>query len=78
LSSSISEVDNFLDAYRIPCNCILQDELTFEISEYDFGKYPNVVRWYDNAKKVIPGWEENWEGCEYYKKLYLGGILNKQ
>ncbi|KMZ04012.1 glutathione S transferase D1 [Drosophila simulans] len=51
---------------------------TFEISEYDFGKYPEVVRWYENAKKVIPGWEENWEGCEYYKKLYLGAILNKQ
>ncbi|EDV49390.1 glutathione S-transferase 1-1 [Drosophila erecta] len=51
---------------------------TFEISEYDFRKYPEVVRWYENAKKVIPGWEENWEGCEYYKKLYLGAILNKQ
>ncbi|EDW28059.1 GL27185 [Drosophila persimilis] len=50
---------------------------TFEISEYDFRKFPNVVRWYENAKKVIPGWEENWEGCLYYKKLYLTEILKK-
>ncbi|XP_017120489.2 uncharacterized protein LOC108141556 [Drosophila elegans] len=50
---------------------------TFEITGYDFGKYPNVVRWYDNAKKVIPGWEENWVGCEYYKKLYLGDLQDK-
>ncbi|XP_017041070.1 glutathione S-transferase D1-like [Drosophila ficusphila] len=50
----------------------------FEITEYDFKKYANVVRWYENAKKVVPGWEENWEGCEIYKKLYLGDVLKKQ
>ncbi|EDW81091.1 uncharacterized protein Dwil_GK11205 [Drosophila willistoni] len=54
---------------------LLSTVSTFEVSAYDFSKYPNVVRWYENAKKVIPGWEENWEGCLYYKKLYLGGIL---
>ncbi|KAH8311607.1 hypothetical protein KR044_007219, partial [Drosophila immigrans] len=50
---------------------------TFEISEYDFSKYTNVVNWYENAKKEIPGWEENWEGCLYYKKLYLSQLENK-
>ncbi|XP_020817297.1 glutathione S-transferase D5 isoform X2 [Drosophila serrata] len=34
---------------------------TFDIIEFDFSKYSNVVRWYANAKKVTPGWDENWE-----------------
>ncbi|KAL7727441.1 hypothetical protein ACLKA6_017565 [Drosophila palustris] len=47
---------------------------TFEVSGYDFGKYTNVSSWYEKAKKEIPGWDENWEGCLYYKKLYLSQL----
>ncbi|BFF92714.1 glutathione S-transferase 1-1-like [Drosophila madeirensis] len=50
---------------------------TFEISEYDFRKFSNVVRWYENAKKVMPGWKENWEGCLYLKDLHLSEMLKK-
>ncbi|XP_036323960.1 glutathione S-transferase D1-like [Rhagoletis pomonella] len=42
---------------------------SYEIANYNFIKYPNVVRWYENLKKTAPGWEENWAGCLDYKKL---------
>ncbi|KAH8246898.1 hypothetical protein KR032_002995, partial [Drosophila birchii] len=41
---------------------ILSSVSTFDIIEFDFSKYANVVRWYSNAQKVTPGWEENLEG----------------
>ncbi|ALC46049.1 GstD9, partial [Drosophila busckii] len=44
---------------------------TFEVTGYDFSKYINVANWYELTKKEAAGWEENWEGCLYYKKLYL-------
>lgn len=47
---------------------------TFEVSGYDFSKYSNVAKWYEQTKKEVPGWDENWEGCLYYKKLYLSQL----
>ncbi|XP_026831770.1 uncharacterized protein LOC6553973 [Drosophila erecta] len=49
---------------------ILATVSTFEVSGFDFSKYSNVSRWYDNAKKVTPGWEENWEGLMAMKALF--------
>eukprot|EP00099_Drosophila_melanogaster_P015994 NP_524912.1 glutathione S transferase D2 [Drosophila melanogaster] len=49
---------------------ILSTVSTFEVSEFDFSKYSNVSRWYDNAKKVTPGWDENWEGLMAMKALF--------
>ncbi|XP_020817296.1 glutathione S-transferase D2 isoform X1 [Drosophila serrata] len=43
---------------------------TFDIIEFDFSKYSNVVRWYANAKKVTPGWDENWEGLQQMKAFF--------
>nr|XP_017000349.2 glutathione S-transferase D6 [Drosophila takahashii] len=41
---------------------ILATVSTFEIFDFDLSKYPNVARWYANAKKVTAGWDENWSG----------------
>ncbi|XP_065722576.2 uncharacterized protein [Drosophila suzukii] len=49
---------------------ILSSVSTFEVVEFDISKYPNVARWYANAKKVTPGWEENWEGLLQMKTMY--------
>ncbi|KAH8289028.1 hypothetical protein KR054_004305, partial [Drosophila jambulina] len=43
---------------------------TFDMVEFDFSKYTNVVRWYANAKKVTPGWDENWEGLQQMKAFF--------
>ncbi|KAH8306485.1 hypothetical protein KR018_012671 [Drosophila ironensis] len=64
-----------LDRLTLADVALLATVSTFEISEYNFVKFPNVVRWYENAKSVVPGWDENWAGCLYYKDLYLGDIL---
>ncbi|KAH8236711.1 hypothetical protein KR026_008909, partial [Drosophila bipectinata] len=47
---------------------------TYEAVDFDIGKYSNVSRWYENAKKVVPGWEENWEGVQGFKKIFEGGL----
>lgn len=36
----------------------------FTVLNLDLSKYPNIQRWYENAKKVIPGWEVIDEGLE--------------
>ncbi|SPP80478.1 glutathione S-transferase 1-1-like [Drosophila guanche] len=46
---------------------ILATVSTFEIVNFDFSKYPNVAKWYETAKKVTPGWEQNWEGIMIIK-----------
>ncbi|BFF92706.1 glutathione S-transferase 1-1-like [Drosophila madeirensis] len=48
---------------------ILATVSTFEIVDFDFSKYPNVAKWYENAKEVTPGWEQNWEGIMFIKKF---------
>ncbi|KAH8289038.1 hypothetical protein KR054_005559, partial [Drosophila jambulina] len=48
---------------------ILSSVSTFEIIEFDFSKYANVVRWYANAKKVTPGWEDTWDGLLQLKAV---------
>ncbi|XP_060666318.1 glutathione S-transferase 1-1-like [Drosophila nasuta] len=34
---------------------------TFEAMDFKISEYPNVDKWYTNAKRVVPGWTENWE-----------------
>ncbi|XP_052835647.1 glutathione S-transferase D5-like [Drosophila gunungcola] len=48
---------------------ILGSVSTFDALEFDLSKYSNVAKWYSNAKKVTPGWEENWEGALELKKV---------
>ncbi|KAH8382068.1 hypothetical protein KR009_001654 [Drosophila setifemur] len=47
---------------------ILASVTNFECLGFDLSKYPNVVRWYANAKKVIPGFQENYEGAQLVAK----------
>lgn len=49
---------------------ILSSVSTFDVAGFDFSKYSNVAKWYANAKNVVPGWEENWQGCQEFKKFF--------
>ncbi|KAH8246890.1 hypothetical protein KR032_002971, partial [Drosophila birchii] len=48
---------------------ILATISTIEMIQFDLQKFPNVDRWYKNAPKVAPGWDENLEGVKQLKKF---------
>ncbi|XP_017026651.2 uncharacterized protein [Drosophila kikkawai] len=49
---------------------ILSSVSTFDIVDFNISKYPNVARWYAYAKKITPGWDENWDGLRQLKCIY--------
>ena len=42
---------------------------TFEAVNIDIKKYANIVRWYDQCKTVLPGWNENAEGIVMFRNF---------
>ncbi|KAH8247382.1 hypothetical protein KR038_003348 [Drosophila bunnanda] len=48
---------------------ILATVSTFEMFTFDMKPFPNVEKWYKNAQKVAPGWEENLAAIEQAKKF---------
>ncbi|XP_037811701.1 glutathione S-transferase 1-1-like [Lucilia sericata] len=48
---------------------LLASVTNFEAAKYDMSKYSNVARWYEECKKVVPGYAENLEDCLSYKKF---------
>jgi len=45
--------------------------------EFDLEQFPNVVRWYKNAQKVTPGWDENLERIQSAKKFLAENLIEK-
>lgn len=43
---------------------------TFEAAKFDFSKYANVARWYNDCKKTVPGIALNDAGLEEFKKFF--------
>lgn len=50
------------DEYTIADIAILGTVSTFAVMDFKLSNYPNVERWYQNAQKKTPGWDENWAG----------------
>jgi len=42
---------------------------TIEIVPFDLEKFPNIVRWYKNAPKDTPGWNEKVDSLKQAKKF---------
>jgi len=59
------------DSLTVADISILSTVSTFEVAGFDFSKYANVTSWYENAKKVTPGWDENWAGCLEFKHKFF-------
>ncbi|KMZ04008.1 glutathione S-transferase D7 [Drosophila simulans] len=45
---------------------ILATVSTTEMVDFDLKKFPNVDRWYKNAQKVTPGWDENLKSVYFF------------
>uniref|UniRef100_A0A1A9VFY4 Glutathione S-transferase 1-1 n=1 Tax=Glossina austeni TaxID=7395 RepID=A0A1A9VFY4_GLOAU len=58
------------DTLTVADIALLATVSTFEVAGFDFSKYPNVAKWYANAKTVTPGFDENWQGCLEFKKFF--------
>jgi len=39
------------------------------MAPFDLKKFPNLERWYKNAQKVTPGWEENLQSIKQLQKF---------
>ncbi|XP_017000319.3 glutathione S-transferase D7-like [Drosophila takahashii] len=48
---------------------ILASVSTIEMAPIDLKKFPNLDRWYKNAQKVTPGWEENLQSIKQLQKF---------
>ncbi|XP_020817929.1 glutathione S-transferase D6-like [Drosophila serrata] len=56
---------------------ILATVSTIEMVDFDLKKFPNVERWYKNAQKVTPGWDENLRRMQEAKKFLAANIIEK-
>ncbi|XP_017040957.1 uncharacterized protein LOC108087890 [Drosophila ficusphila] len=56
--------------YSLADISILATVSTFDVAGFDFRRYSNVARWYEHVKKLTPGWEENWAGCQEFRKYF--------
>lgn len=43
---------------------------TYDIAQFDFSPYPNVLRWYEKCKQTTPGYDLNVAGLEEFKKFF--------
>ncbi|EDW42473.1 GM24019 [Drosophila sechellia] len=56
---------------------ILATVSTTEMVDFDLKKFPNVDKWYKNAQKVTPGWDENLARIQSAKKFLAENLIEK-
>ncbi|XP_050744733.1 glutathione S-transferase D6 [Drosophila biarmipes] len=56
---------------------ILATVSTTEMVDFDLEQFPNVVRWYKNAQRVTPGWDDNLERIQHAKKFLAENLIEK-
>lgn len=79
----IEEAFQFLDKFLEGHNFVAGSNLTIadlsiiatvstaEILGFDLSKYPNVAKWFEKSKKIIPGYDEiNHAGCLKFKEMH--------
>jgi glutathione S-transferase len=47
---------------------------TYEVTKFDFSKYPNVARWLASVKS-LPGYDVNQEGAVAFRDKFLTSLL---
>ncbi|EDW67854.2 glutathione S-transferase 1-1 [Drosophila virilis] len=78
VESAFSLLDTFLEGQQYVAGsnltiadiAILASVSTFVAMNFELKNYPNVAKWYENAQKVTPGWNENWEGLLQMKEWF--------
>ncbi|XP_064550145.1 glutathione S-transferase 1-1-like [Drosophila montana] len=78
VEAAFSLLDTFLEGQQYVAGsnltiadiAILASVSTFVAMNFELKNYPNVAKWYENAQKVTPGWNENWEGLMQMKEWF--------
>lgn len=78
IQDSFGLLDTFLkdssfvagDSQSLADIAILSSVSTFDVAGYAVKDYSNVQRWYEQAKKLTPGWDINWSGCLEFRKYF--------
>lgn len=78
IQDSFGLLDTFLkdnsfvagDSQSLADIAILSSVSTFDVAGFAVKDYSNVQRWYEQAKKLTPGWDINWSGCLEFRKYF--------
>ncbi|XP_059612479.1 glutathione S-transferase 1-like isoform X2 [Phlebotomus argentipes] len=64
------------DSLTIADHALVASISTYDGFKFDFSKYPNVAKWYDNCKKTMDGYEINQKGVDEFATKF-GEVLKK-
>lgn len=78
IQDSFGLLDTFLkdnsfvagDSQSLADIAMLSSVSTFDVAGFAVKDYSNVQRWYEQAKKLTPGWDINWSGCLEFRKYF--------
>ncbi|XP_052754521.1 glutathione S-transferase 1-1 [Galleria mellonella] len=85
IEDSLKLLDTFLEGQKYVAGpnltvadlSLIASVSSFEASDIDFKKYPNVKRWYETVRSTAPGYQEaNEKGLEAFKGL-VNSMLKK-
>ncbi|XP_054725708.1 glutathione S-transferase 1-1-like [Anastrepha obliqua] len=62
------------DTFSLADISVVSTVSSFEVLNFDFSKHANVNKWYANAKKEVPGFDENWQGCLEFKEKFSKAV----
>ncbi|SPP80471.1 glutathione S-transferase 1-1-like [Drosophila guanche] len=56
--------------YSLADIALLATVSTFDVAGFNYKRYSNVAKWYEQVKEVTPGWVINWTGCLEFRKYF--------
>ncbi|XP_075148969.1 glutathione S-transferase 1-1-like [Haematobia irritans] len=58
------------DSVTVADIALLATVTNFEAASFDLSKYANVAKWYEACKIAVPGYAENKEACNAFRKYF--------
>ncbi|KAH8375111.1 hypothetical protein KR200_008594, partial [Drosophila serrata] len=79
LDSFLEGQDYFAGSHLTVADIVLLSSVSVvEMVPFDMKEFPNLDKWYKNAQKVTPGWDENLESIKTLQKFIEGFRAGKK